>query len=59
MKLPNTLDQIADAVEQIAALTDTLPHEIIAALTGVAWDEQDEGDIIFSLGMRRVCPPED
>lgn len=44
MKL-NHLHLIEEGIERIAAVTDTDTTEIIEALTGVAWNEEDAGRI--------------
>jgi hypothetical protein len=44
MKL-NHLILIGDAVEKIHELTNTDIPDIVDALTGVAWDEEDAGQI--------------
>lgn len=44
MKL-NHLHLIEEGIERIAAVTGTDTAEIIEALTGVAWDEEDAGGI--------------
>ncbi len=44
MKL-NHLILIGDAVEKIHELTETDIPDIVDALTGVAWDEEDAGRI--------------
>lgn len=44
MKL-NQLHQIEDAIEKISNATGTEKIEIISALTGIAWDEEDAGEI--------------
>lgn len=44
MKL-NHLILIGDAVEKIHELTETDIPDIVDALTGIAWDEEDAGQI--------------
>jgi hypothetical protein len=44
MKL-NKLHQIEDAIEKISNATGSPKLEIISALTGIAWDEEEAGEI--------------
>jgi len=44
MKL-NKLVCVGDAVERLAELTDTTIPEIVEALTGVCFDEEEAGQI--------------
>ena len=43
----NQLDAISDAIEVIAERTETDRQEIIDALTGCCWDEEDAGELKF------------
>lgn len=45
MKL-NTISYISEYINNICAhLEDVTPEEIIDALTGIAWDEEEAGEI--------------
>jgi len=46
------IEELADCVAKIAAITDTQDVDIIEALNGLAWDEEDGFKVACTLVSR-------
>ena len=44
---PNELNRISDSIEALARHTETSVDDIIDALIGVCWDEEDAAELKF------------